>query len=104
MTSTTAMDNTDIKRKMLTITHKDFYKWILEKDTENAKRWSELDMTTVDKYIPIEYEWCPDKNTIRFIIAYGENKEFCVKKTYDTDSVFAMWLTIVVGFAEEYDK
>jgi hypothetical protein len=103
MTST-AMDNTDIKRKMLTITHKDFYKWILEKDTENAKRWSELDMTAVDKYIPIEYEWCPDKNTIRFIIAYGENKEFCVKKTYDTDSVFALWLTIVVGFAEEYDK
>jgi hypothetical protein len=100
--SSTAMDNTDIKRKTLTITHNDFYKWVLEKNTEHAKRWSELDMTAVDEYIPVEYEWCPDKNTIRFIVAYGENNEFCVKKTYDTDSVFALWLSIVVGFAEEY--
>jgi hypothetical protein len=100
--SSTAMMTCDDKRNTLTITHNDFYKWVLEKDTEHAKRWSELDMTAVDEYIPIEYEWCPDKNTIRFIIAYGENKEFRVKKTYDTDSVFALWLSIVVGFAEEY--
>jgi hypothetical protein len=92
----------DDKRKRLTITHNDFYKWILEKNTENAKRWNELDLTTVDEYISIDYEWCPDEKSIVFIIAYGENDEFCVKKTYDTNSVFALWLSIVVGFAEEY--
>jgi hypothetical protein len=104
-----------IKRKTQPITHKDFFYWVLEECSVNAKKgWCDLDMTAEDEYIEIEYEWnifancSTTQSAILFFAPHGETpdggvKKCCIPTTYNTSSPLALWLSGFENDDEESD-